>query len=298
MNRTSLARTAAVAATVLITAACGTAAGSSGHGPSAPSAPTTAAAPARVTHALPKDPVRMVLPVTGAESRWTQGLDVLGQQVARTAAADCARTEGIRLPEEAPLAFISYAELPDLDFLGRHGFGHGTEVPPPAPAPTSATGTAPARSGSAAQTRRCRAEGEAAAQAVRKVYLPLQRAWFGELSAARRAPKATRALDDLPGCLAERGYRVRDENAFFALVDSRLMNAPAADYARVDSALGSAYATCMGPVEAAREPVRREARERFLREHAEEIRSLRAALVPALRRAEQAYGLRLAFPTP
>lgn len=298
MNRTSLARTAAAAAAALLTAACGTAAGSAGQGPSAPPAPTTAAAPARVTHTLPADPVRMVLPVTGAESRWTQGLDVFGQQVARTAAADCAREERATLPEEVPLAFISYAELPDLAFLGRHGFGHGTEVPPPAPAPTSAAGTTPLRPGSTAQIRRCRAQGEAAAKAVREVYLPLQRAWFGELSAARRSPAATRALDGLPGCLARQGYRVRDENAFFALVDSRLMDAPAADYARVDSELGSAYATCMRPVEAAREPVRRDLRERFLADHAEEAGALRAALVPALRRAEKTYDLRLAFPAP
>ncbi|MGK3938055.1 hypothetical protein ABK046_06440 [Streptomyces caeruleatus] len=32
--------------------------------------------------------------------------------------------------------------------------------------------------------------------------------------------------------------------------------------------------------------------------HAEEVRALRAALVPALRRAEKTYGLRLAFPAP
>ncbi|WP_329264136.1 hypothetical protein [Streptomyces pseudovenezuelae] len=295
MNRTSLARTLAAAATALLTAACGTAAGSSGQGPSAPPAPTTAAAPARVTHTLPRDPALMVLPATGAESRWTQGLDVFVQQVARTAAADCAHDEGITPPgQEVPLAFISYAELPDLAFLGRHGFGHGTEVPVPTPAASPAA----ARSGGAAETRRCRAEGEAAGAAVRDVYLPVQRAWFGALTASRNDPAASRALRGLPGCLADRGYRVRDENAFFALVDSRLMNAPAADYAREDSALGSAYALCMRPVEAAREPVRRHLRERFLAEHAEQIRELRTALVPALRRAERTYGLRLAFPTP
>lgn len=133
---------------------------------------------------------------------------------------------------------------------------------------------------------------------MRDVYLPVQQAWFGALTASRNDPAASRALRDLPGCLADHGYRVRDENAFFALVDSRLMNAPAADYAREDSALGSAYALCMRPVEAAREPVRRHLRERFLAEHAEEIRGLRTALVPALRRAERTYGLRLAFPTP
>ncbi|MET9406293.1 hypothetical protein ABZX90_11065 [Streptomyces sp. NPDC002935] len=39
-------------------------------------------------------------------------------------------------------------------------------------------------------------------------------------------------------------------------------------------------------------------RERFLADHAEEIRDLRAALVPALHRAGKRYGVRLAFPAP
>ncbi|MCT9076487.1 hypothetical protein [Streptomyces fulvoviolaceus] len=286
-----LTRTALAATAALLTAACSTAAGSTVGGRSGEGLPAPVTA-ARLTYGLPDDPVRMVLPATGAETRWTQGLDVFGQQVARTVAADCARDLGIGLTEEVPPAFISFADLPDLDFLGRHGFGHGAEVPTPAASP------APSRSGTSAEIRRCRAEGAAAAEEVRDAYLPLQQKWFGELAAVRSDPAATRALSGLPDCLAEQGYRARDENAFFALVDNRLMNAPSADFPRVDSELGHAYAVCMRPVEAVREPARLRLRERFLTEHAEEVGELRTTLVPALRGAEKRYGVRLAFPAP
>jgi hypothetical protein len=287
VTRRTLARTAAAAAAALLTAACSTAVGAPGAQHPGPEAP------GRLTHSLPDDPVRMALPATGAETRWTQGLNVFGQQVARTAAAACARENGFRLTEEVPLAYIPFGDLPDLDFLGRHGFGQSSEVP------TVATEPAPARSGGTAEIRRCRAAGATAAEQVTKVYQPLQQAWFGALAtAAKRDSAAARALRDLPGCLTEQGYAVTDQKAFFALADRRLMNAPAADLSRVNSELGHAYATCMRPVEAIREPARRHLRERFLTDHAEEIRDLRSALVPALHHAEKRYGVPLAFPAP
>ncbi|XUL88257.1 hypothetical protein ACQ86D_17630 [Streptomyces galilaeus] len=237
--------------------------------------------------------------------------------MARSVAADCAREHGFALPEQVPPAFISYSNLPDLAFLGRHGFVHGAEVPgpgsarsrQPAGSPGSVAGPSPAEtpaplvspaptvSGSPAQIRDCQTRGSAAAGKVRGVYLPLQKRWFGELAATRDDP-AAEAITALPRCLAKQGYRVRDEDAFFSLVDSRLMTASSADFARVDTTLGSVYATCMRPVEAVREPARRALRERFLADNAQEIRALRAALVPALRRAEKEYGVRPAFPAP
>jgi hypothetical protein len=310
----TLARAAMAVAAALLTGACSTAAGSETTGSTGAPAP----APARLTYALPADPARMVLPATGAESRWTQGLDAFGQQVASSVTADCAREHGFALPEQVPPAFISYSNLPDLAFLGRHGFGHGAEVPAPgsawsqepagspgsvaspSPAETPAplVSPAPTESGSPARIRDCRTRGSAAAGKVRGVYLPLQKRWFGELAATRDDPAAAEAIAALPRCLAKQGYRVRDEDAFFSLVDSRLMTASSADFARVDTTLGSVYATCMRPVEAVREPARRALRERFLADNAQEIRALRAALVPALRRAEKEYGVRLAFPAP
>ncbi|MFJ6897986.1 hypothetical protein [Streptomyces hokutonensis] len=313
MTPKTLARAAMAVAAALLTGACSTAVGSEPAGSTGAPAP----APARLTYALPADPARMVLPATGAESRWTQGLDAFGQQVASSVTADCAREHGFALPEQVPPAFISYSNLPDLAFLGRHGFGHGAEVPgpgsawsrqpagspgpvaSPSPARTPAplVSPAPTESGSPAQIRDCQTRGSAAAGKVRGVYLPLQKRWFGELATTRDDP-AAEAVAALPRCLAKQGYRVRDEDAFFSLVDSRLMTASSADFARVDTALGSVYATCMRPVEAVREPARRALRERFLADNAQEIRALRAALVPALRRAEKKYGVRLAFPAP
>ncbi|MET9902376.1 hypothetical protein [Streptomyces sp. NPDC006446] len=287
MTRRTLARTVAAAAAALITTSCSTAVGASGEQQPAPEAP------GRLTRTLPDDPVRMALPATGAETRWTQGLNVFGQQVARAAAAECARESGFGLTEEIPLAFIPFGDLPDLDFLGRHGFGHSAEVPAGTAEP------APARSGGTAEIRRCRTAGATAAEQVTKVYQPLQMAWFGALaSAAKRDSAAARVLRDVPGCLSEQGYAVADQKAFFALADRRLMNAPAADLDRVNSELGHAYATCMRPVEAVREPARRHLRKRFLADHAEEVRDLRAALVPALHRAGKRYGVPLAFPAP
>ncbi|WP_327121957.1 hypothetical protein OG206_31325 [Streptomyces sp. NBC_01341] len=287
MPNRSLARIATAVSTVLLTAACSTAVGApDGQQPAAE-------APGRLTHALPDDPARMVLPATGAETRWTQGLNVFGQQVARAAAAECARAGGFGLTEEVPVAFIPFGDLPDLGFLGRHGFGRSAEVPAGPAAP------APARPGEAAEIDRCRAVGATAAEQVAKGYQPLQRAWFGALDTAmKRDAAAGRALRDLPGCLAGEGYAAAGQRAFFALVDRRLMGTPAADLARVNTELGAAYAHCMRPVEAVREPVRRKLRERFLADHAGETRDLRTVLFPALHRAGERYGVRLVFPAP
>ncbi len=109
--------------------------------------------PARLGRTLPADPVRMVLPATGAETRWTQGLYVFGRQVDRAATADCARRGGFALPAEIPLAFIRFFALPDLDFIARHGLSASAEVPAPATAPSTA------RTGTAAEVRRCRGRG-------------------------------------------------------------------------------------------------------------------------------------------
>lgn len=284
--RRFVARTAVAAATALLAVACSNDPGASSSTSSAP------VAPARLSHVLPDDPVRMVLPATGPESRWTQGLDVLAQQTARTVETSCARRGGISLPEQPPVSFISYSEIPDLDFLARHGFGHGATVPTPVASP------APPRSVSPATIGDCRDQGAAAARKLRDTYATLQGQWFRELASVQRLPATVRALETLPDCLSGYGFQVRDENGFFALVDSRLLDAPSAEFPYVDRELGRAYATCMRPVEAVREPARQQARTRFLTEHADEVRELRRTLVPSLRRAENQFGVRLSFPAP
>ncbi|MEU0406841.1 hypothetical protein ABZ307_03315 [Streptomyces griseorubiginosus] len=283
-----LVRTAVAAAAALLVTAC-----SAGAGPDAPQGPSTAAvSTARVSHTLPDDPVRMVLPATGAETRWTQGLYVFGQQVTRAAAAECAREGGFALPEEIPLAFIRYFELPDLDFIRRHGLRASAEIPGPAPA----AGTA--RTGTAAEVRRCRAQGTAAADALRGTYAELQGRWFSELVSLRQDPGTMRARRALPGCLAGQGVQARDEQTFMAVAQTREHRAAPADLARTEQELGRVYADCMRPVEAVRDPVRLRARAHFVTENAAEVRALRTALLPAVHRAERRYGLRMVFPTP
>ncbi|MGW2825698.1 hypothetical protein ACWC24_32520 [Streptomyces sp. NPDC001443] len=280
-----LARTAVAATALLVTACAGDPAG-----PADTAAGTVA--PARLGRTLPDDPVRMVLPAVGAETRWTQGLDVFGRQVGRAATARCAERKGIALPDDVPPAFIRFFELPDLDFVARHGLSASAQVPALVP-PSGATQT-----GGAAEVKDCRAAGTRAADAVRDLYVPLQQQWFGELMSLREDPAVLKAKRGLADCLAEQDVSARDEQSFMSMADARQQRAAPADLPATERALGSAYATCMRPVEAVREPARLRLRTRFLAEHAAGIRTLRTTLFPALRRAERDYGVSLVFPEP
>ncbi|MFD9004551.1 hypothetical protein ACFV0T_26930 [Streptomyces sp. NPDC059582] len=287
MSRTRFLVRAAVVAAVLLVTACSADPGR------APGTSARAVAPARLGHALPDDPVRMVLPATGAETRWTQGLDVFGQQVTRAAAATCADKSGIGLPQErVPVAFIRFFELPDLDFIARHGMSTSAEVP------TLASPSGAVRAGSATEVSRCRAAGTTASAALRDLYVPLQQQWFAEVVSLRGDPAVLHVLRGLPDCLAEQGVPARDEQGFMAVADGRQQRAAPADLPATEAELGDTYATCMRPVEAVREPARLRLRARFLADHADEIHELRKALVPALRTAERRYGVPLVFPEP
>lgn len=291
--RWAVVRAAFAAVAVCVLAACSTAGDpSDSAAPSALPAQGPAAA-ARVIHALPDDPVTMLLPATGAEARWTQGLDAFGQQVAHTVMASCASEGGFGLPEDAPPpAFIRLFELPDLDFIARHGFSHSAEVPmPPAPAATG-------RSGTPDEVRRCQEKGAAAADALRETYAPLQAEWFKELDSLSDDPATVEAMAALPDCLARHGIEVPDEDGFFRHTDTRLQSVAPADFARENRVLGGAYADCMRPVEAVREPIRERSRTRFLADHATAVDKLRKTLVPSLHSAEEQHGVRLSFPAP
>lgn len=250
--------------------------------------------PARLGDTLPADPARMVLPATGAESRWTQGLDVFVQQVQRAAVASCAREHGFTLPAQTPLAFIRFSELPDLDFIDRHGTSESAAVPTPSASP------APARTGATAEVRACLAQGTAAAEALRDRYAEVQGQWFDTITSLRRDPATLRALRTLPDCFTRYGISARDENAFFGLADQLMQTADASGLPVRERELGQAYAACMRPVEAVREPARAKLRARFLAapEHADAVRALRTTLVPALRAAAKRYGVPLVFPEP
>jgi hypothetical protein len=284
---------------------------------------------ARLSTALPDDPVRMVLPATGRESRWTQGLDVFVRQQARAAATSCARKHQTNLPVQAPLTFIRYYELPDLDFVARHGMSESAAVPAAAPQPAASvsrptTTSAGARRESQSErdiaggtgnrqgnavgdgdgssdtpaARRCLAEGTEAAAALRRTYAALQGKWFDTLVSLRRDAAVLRALGTLPDCLSRHGIRVRDENGFFALADAQQQTAAPDQLPAVEHKLGSAYAECMRPVETVREAARLRLRARFLAQHDDAVRTLRKTLYPRLHRAAKEHGLRLVFPAP
>ncbi|MEU9391964.1 hypothetical protein AB0D86_18425 [Streptomyces sp. NPDC048324] len=291
-HRPRLAIRAAVAVAAVLLTACS--AGPARHSADVAGAdnPARSVTPARLSRTPPADPVRMVLPATGAETRWTQGLDVFVQQVSRAATASCAARRGAAVPQRVPLAFIRFFEIPDLDFIARHGTSESAAVPALTP---DASATRPA---GPAVLRACGAEGKAAADALRDLYAPLQQRWFAELVSLRHDSATVEALRALPRCLAGHGVRVRDENGFFALADARMQTAAPADLPRESRTLGRAYATCMRPVEAVREPARERLRARFLAAHTGEIRTLRRTLVAALRHAEARYDVRLAFPAP
>ncbi|MET7452441.1 hypothetical protein ABZT03_11185 [Streptomyces sp. NPDC005574] len=285
---------AAAAAAVLLLAACSAGAD---EPDSAPAAPVT---PARLTHTLPKDPLTMVLPATGAETRWTQGLDVFVQQVGRVTAAACARDRGTEPPAAVPLAYIRFFDVPDLAFVARHGLSESAEVPRPtaSPRPLPAPRRAAARTARSGSVRNCADEGTAAVAALRDTYAPLQRQWLTQVAALRRDPAVARALAALPGCLAGRGVPARDEMAFMARAEERESTAGPAELPAVERSMGRTYATCMRPVEAVREPARLRLRDRFLTAHPDEAYELRGTLVPTLHTAERRYGLRLSFPAP
>ncbi|MGW6493178.1 hypothetical protein [Streptomyces sp. NPDC055056] len=322
LRRPAASRVALAAVAALVTAAC-----SAHPAPTADPTPPAPVSAARLSAAPPDDPVRMVLPATGAETRWTQGLDVFVRQEARAVTASCAHDHGTEPPTQDPVTFIRYYELPDLDFVARHGMSASAAVPVVTPGPVrtdtgarsgkgreplvgrgsdagteegsgAGKGSGAGDAGDTAVVRRCVAEGTAAATALRDTYAALQGQWFGTLVPLRHDPAVLRAQRTLPGCLARRGIRVRDENGFFALADARQQTTPADRLPSVERALGSAYADCMRPVEAVREPARLRLRARFLADHAAEVRTLRANLLPALRRAAEEHGLRLVFPAP
>ncbi|MER8007750.1 hypothetical protein [Streptomyces sp. NPDC094149] len=291
-HRLRLPIRAAVAVAAVLLTACSADPAPHSADVAAAGGPARSVTPAHLSLTLPADPVRLALPATGAETRWTQGLDVFVQQVSRAATASCAAERGAAVPRQVPLAFIRFFEIPDLDFIARHGTSESAAVPTPTP------DTSAARPADPAVLRECGAEGKSAASALRDLYAPLQQRWFTELVSLRHDPATVKALRALPTCLAGHGIRVRDENGFFALADARMQTAAPSQLPRESRELGRAYATCMRPVEAVREPARERLRTQFLKAHAREIRVLRRTLVPALRHAETRYDVRLAFPAP
>lgn len=276
----------------LITLTAGTA------GCAGPSASSTeaAAAPAvprssPVTYEVPADLTPAVLPATGAEARWSQGLDAFGEAVAEAEVRGCVRARGETMPALVPLAFTRYMDLPDLDFIRRHGFG--STALPASSSTESTEGREPGPpDGSAVSgpVRRCMAAGQRVLNDFRALYGPLRMSWFREIGRLAADESVARVYGAFPSCLARRGVKVTGEDRFFGLVDRRLAAG------RSDLDLAADYTACMAPVEAVREPLRAALRDRFAAAHRQEIEELTDKLMPRVRRLEARYGVRLCFP--
>jgi hypothetical protein len=148
--------------------------------------------------------------------------------------------------------------------------------------------------------RRCGAAGAGAVRGLDALTSSLQSKWWNQLDALAARPQVRNVLAELPKCLERRhDLRVNDEDDFFALVDSRLARQAddAGAFAAEDRELAGAYADCMRPVEAVREPLRKKLRERFVAENSREIATLRAELGPTVEQLEKRHGVRFSFPS-
>ncbi|MGW1211448.1 hypothetical protein ACWD5F_17645 [Streptomyces sp. NPDC002499] len=261
---------------------------------------TTAAA--RLSHALPQDPIPMVLPATGADTRLTVGLGTFGQTVGAAVTARCAQDAGRPRPQGPPPMFVRLGTLPDLDLLERDGFNGGPapDLPSVLRTTSDSASAVPGAASDDAVVRRCAAAGADAVRGLDALVSPLQSKWWNRLDALAARPQVRHVLAQLPACLERRhGLRVSSEDDFFALVDSRLARrADDADaFAAEDRELAGAYADCMRPVEAVREPLREKLRERFVAENGHEIAALRAKLGPTMEQLEKRHGVGFSFPT-
>jgi hypothetical protein len=251
---------------------------------------------APVTHDLPADITTMLLPTTGAETRWSQGLDAFTRAVSYTAAVRCMRSRRVAVPQVPPPMFIRFFEIPDLAYLRARGFT-GARMPLP---DDLSTGSAPGRPDATAQ-QACLAGGAAAAKPLRDLFTPLQADWFRLLGTVPADPRVQDAVRVLPRCLAAHGLNVDDEDEFFAMLETWIhAHDGQLDAARLtrEREFAKPYVDCMQPVEAAREPIRTLLRERFVAQHATELRQLRATLVPQIRQFEQRFTIQLSFPAP
>ncbi|MDP9793731.1 hypothetical protein J2S43_002243 [Catenuloplanes nepalensis] len=242
--------------------------------------------PPGVTQAFPADVVSLVLPATGAETRGAQGLDAFEQAVAQKVAADCYATHGLRPPDHPPPLFIRLYDVPDLEFIAQHGFNSGAPsgVPAEQPLPMASSDRFAAT---------CQEESEAATRPLRSLTEPLHIEWLKALSTVNASADVQAAYRDLGACFHEHEVRADSEESFFEIADAQ--SRAAADGA-VTSSLATAYATCMRPIEAVREPLRLDSRQRLLADRADQARRLRQELTPLIRELERKHGLTIQFP--
>ncbi|MGW3283983.1 hypothetical protein ACWDR3_04960 [Streptomyces sp. NPDC001002] len=215
----------------------------------------------------------------------------------RARRASTASRTSVHRPELPP-ARPRLGTLPDLDLLERDGFNGGPapDLPSVLRTTVDSASAVPGAASDDGVVRRCTAAGADAVRGLDALVSPLQSKWWNRLDALAARPQVRHVLAELPECLERRhDLRVSSEDDFFALVDSRLARqADDADaFAAEDREPASAYADCMRPVEAVREPLR----EWFVAENGHEIAALRAKLGPTVEQLEKRHGVGFSFPT-
>jgi hypothetical protein len=260
------------------------------NNPSARETPTQPSLP--VSYTVPGDIVPMVLPATGADSRWTQGLDAFGQVVQWAATRECVQSYGLAMPDGPPPGFIRYSQLPDLPYIRRYGFESGT-----APLPSADTSKARSASTDPHAEEQCQSRGISARADFKKAFVGLQLQWYQALDGLASQPEVINAFRDFAACLSRKNVHAADEDQFFGIVDKRVQErADPVATTRVQRELGAIYSECMEPVEKVREPLRLELRTGFISNHQRDIQQLRQGLMARIHELEIRYNIKLTFP--
>jgi hypothetical protein len=265
---------------------------------SAEDARTAAAGPASVTvspQTLDRVIVATIMPASGTEARWLQGLDRYLQQVRQDDTLRCTRARRIPAPARPGPSFTRFPFLPDLERIGRQGFD--VLMNPGTPAAGTVTPAV------AQAQQACQKAASGLTRSVQDTRDPLLSGWFDKVVGLREGPgsppEVAAARAAIGPCLTARGIRVKDEVGLFRHVDTEVGDARSpAEMRRREQAAGRAYAACAAPLEALLTPRRQALREQFLHDHQDEVRAVRDRLSKALAELAQTQPARLVFPVP
>ena len=264
---------------------------------SAQDARTAAVGPASATVSVPTRraaTVAMILPVSGTEARWAQGLDRYLQQVRQDETLRCTRARQIPAPAAPAPSFYRFMSLPDLERIGRHGFEVLLDGPPADRTLTPAVEQA---------QQACLKTAAALTRPVTSTYQAAQSSWFATVDGLRTtkhpSPGIAHARAAIGPCLTARGIPAKDEDGLFSYVDSQVARAGSrAEARRRDGAAGRAYAACAAPLERLLTQELHTLREQFLRDHQDEMRTARDHLDEALHNLTKTSRAALVFPVP
>jgi hypothetical protein len=269
--------------------------GSGGTGTGLPAAPghsksahpsssrPSAAEPSLATHATVA-----LFPASGSDTRWQSSFGAFRRKAIYQKAQPCFRRHGVfapPTPTSLPPAHIE--DMPDLDYLAKHGFSPGIKAPAPG-----------SRSADVADSQlRCvQQAGTALFGDLDNTVGPLRSRWLTAARPADSNPRVQAAYRNVPACFQQHGIPVDSEDEFFTYADSHLdrpHQRGRGEQARheEDIRLAGIYAQCMRHVVAVRSDVRSELRAKFLAAHSAAVKQVKSALLRAAWHAESVTGM-------